>query len=308
MNANFLELTESREGIACIAAAVSLAFPISGNLCAKIAGAIAHIVNKGSNYGYMIVAAFLLHVLVIVPSFALAWCCETLSPFDFFFDLLILFFCFEIGSIRKYAKRTATQLRKKNLNGARDEIKLNVLRDTGCLSEMGVAKATCESLPLNALHGFFAPFFWYLLLGPYAAFASSLISIMSKATNRKLPVNYAFGKIGSFLWHAVSAFPAIFMLFCLIPGKGMAHGIAEVASSGAKHPGSPVSGWLIGFVGAASGAKLGGPRFYSKIKVRFPSYGGMTDPAAVHIDVIRRRIGQAEFLALAGALCFRIFL
>lgn len=78
------------------------------------------------------------------------------------------FFCYQLLAVRSLydeSRKVAVALQAGDLQGARYWLSMIVGRDTDCLDETGIIKATVETVAENTADGVVAPLFWLALFG-----------------------------------------------------------------------------------------------------------------------------------------------
>jgi adenosylcobinamide-phosphate synthase len=296
----------SRPGVVCTVTLLAMMIPVSSNICCLLFTRIADRLNSGDLHPATAgMFSILANLVIFLPLLALLWCMNNLLPHEIIYDYLLMLFCIEYSSVRSSVTDVSFQLRKEQLKKARRAAGFLLLRSTDTLSEMGVAKAVCESVVLHFLHGFFVPVFWYLLLGPTAAFISVLLVILSRAFSIKLRKNEYFGRVNSVLAKTVSAIPALVMYAMLFFVTLNFNAFGRAVTHMRFHP-CRLSGLLIGFTAEHLNISLGGPRIYQDEKIRYNRIGGKTDPAPVHVDRSYRMSRNSVLLSSACLLTYQL--
>lgn len=273
-------------------------FPLSSNVMVKLFHLLGcRVASSSDTPSYGLLSSLLMNSLIFIPLGIFVWSVENLIPYELIYDYVVLLFCLEFSSVKNYILGTSNALRNNNKNLARKILHPFVLRDVSCLSEMGIAKATIESIPLNFLTGWFVPAFWFLVCGARGALLSTFIVILGKAFNLKLPQFKQFGKINSFLYKTVILIPSLFMVLFMNLGSDSIQGSKYATKTAAFHP-YPISGFIISFLAGSLNISLGGPRIYEEQKVRFARLGSVTDPAPVHIEKAYRKLRNSVLVSL----------
>lgn len=295
-----LTFAGSRPGIVLAALITAMALPLSANLFCLLFTRLRERVNPGglhpstaSLYG------LIANAVILLPAGALVWSMKNLAPQEQLYDYLLLLFSLEFATVRSCVHEVSFRLRRNDLPQARKAASQLLLRETSKLSSMGTAKAVAESQILHIFQGYYVPVFWYLLLGPEAAFFTALLIIMSHAFSIKLAVNGDFGSLNALLVRLLylPAAPVmlVFLLLATFDFRAAGRSLDHMRS----HP-VRLTGLLLGFVGEHLDISLGGPRFYQGQKIRYIRFGGKTEPAPVHLDQIWRMLRNSVLLS---ALC-----
>lgn len=233
-------------------------------------------------------AGFFLPVLILITLLIPLLTAEAITGFDGFISLIVMILVLEMHFPQKKAEEIYSLLKRDSKDQAKKALSYTVLRDTGRLSAMGIAKAACESIILRSFQGWFAVMIWYFIAGTEGALIMQCITVMNRAFNAKLKENSLFGltvfRIHQLMLIIPAAALCLFMMISTKPFKHFAGGFAAVQIYQA-----PVSGFVLGCVGSALDIKLGGPRFYQGELVRYPDLGGSKDPYAQSVlDAMRK--------------------
>ena len=241
-------------------------------------------------------AAMLIIITVVLAVVALA-ALHVIAPDDALLDYLILILIIDVRGTMKAAARTEAALRAGKLDEARAEVRPILLRETGRLSEMGVAKACSESVILTTGELTVAPAFWYMfgsIFGAGIDFAviAFLFIVMGRAFNQKLPGNAVFGRYFGALLRGAVSMPELFLTLSVLMMKNGASAVKNgLMSARTAHP-CPSTGVLLSVMGRTLDCRLGGPRFYegSSDVYRLPAAGGYNNPDAAYIGMYRRKM------------------
>ena len=118
-----------------------------------------------------------------------------LLQFAFYPELLsglILYLCLENSSLNKKAIRIARLVKKNQKSTARELLKPLVAREVNALSSPGIIKAIMESVILRTARHYFVVIFIFLVLGPVAALAYRLITLIQQAWRSDIAPNSSF--------------------------------------------------------------------------------------------------------------------
>jgi len=221
------------------------------------------------------------------------------AEFAFFFEGLLLLVALRFQPTLEASKKIQNALLKRKKALARYELSRWTLRETESLSEMGICKATIETLVLRFSYQYMSVIFWYLVGGGIAAFVYRFIYEMSQVWNIKMTQYTHFGRPVSWLslilnWIPVRLTAVLFMI---------AVNISKAIKALTKQKGA-ASGHtlLLTLFGGALDVQLGGPAYYNKRKIRLPKCGGINSPELG--DISRARLGilqsTAVFLAVVA--------
>ena len=224
------------------------------------------------------ITGVLLPSVVVVPSLIGSWSFRNLAPSDALFDVVLLMWLLESHSVKERLHAIQQLLKQKKIALARLQLGAGVLRDTQSLSEMGLCKAAIEMSLLRLVKQWLTVGFVYLLLGIHGALFYRLIQLIAQACNLKLPANRICGELSARLTQAFNLVPvySIVLLQTLLP-----RGILAWKTAFRQFRLWPdlISGLVLIHTSTSLNLGLGGPRFYSGTKVRYPRIGGITDPS-----------------------------
>lgn len=228
------------------------------------------------------------------------------AEFSFFFEGLLLLIALRFQPTLEGSKKIQKALVKRKKALARYELSRWTLRETESLSEMGICKATIETLVLRFSYQYMSVIFWYIIGGGIAAFVYRFIYEMSQVWNIKISHYTHFGRPVSWLslglnWIPVRITAVLFMIAVNVSKAIKALRKQKGAASGHT--------LLLTLFGGALDVQLGGPAYYNKRKIRLPKRGGNDSPKVG--DISRARLGilqsTAVFLAVVALVSAGIF-
>ncbi|TQF66936.1 cobalamin biosynthesis protein [Pseudoalteromonas luteoviolacea] len=201
--------------------------------------------------------AFILPILTLV---ILLYALSFISFYPQWFGGLILFLCLDTH-YEKRVQRVAKLLKVGQKGSARQLLETIVVRDTKSLSEIGIIKASLDSLALNSLRQFYLILIFYIIGGPYLALTYKLMMLCDHSWRKQLSPNHPFLKpvqraIYVFEWLPLRAFVLIMSL---------AQNFAKTRhylKHYAQHYSNTHSGWITALFAANLNIQLAGPRFY----------------------------------------------
>jgi adenosylcobinamide-phosphate synthase len=221
-------------------------------------------------------AGILLPTLFIIPITIAIIALKTLLPSTGFIEFCILLFLFESKPPRTYAKKITYLLENdKNLE-AKTILSSIVLRVTTKLSKMGVAKATCEAVPLRLLNNFYVIAVLYVLFGIYVAIIAKLFTLFAMSYNKKLAINEGFGNFSHIVCQALYVVPTIIMYLTIsiLPAPNKQFLKVALTHAMTTWP-SKTTGMLLTSFAVFTNIQLGGPRYYMLNLYRFSTIGGV---------------------------------
>jgi adenosylcobinamide-phosphate synthase len=178
------------------------------------------------------------------------------------------------------ARAVIKSIKDKTLDSARRNLSMIVGRDTHCLSEKDVLKATMETLAENLSDGIIAPLFYLTIGGLPLAMAYKAINTLDSMVGYKNERYRHFGWAAARLDDIANYIPArISGVLIVITSFIVRFSLSAFYSSlkimlrdGRKHT-SPNSGISEAAIAGALGVRLGGPSTYGGIVVDKPYIG-----------------------------------
>lgn len=163
-------------------------------------------------------------------------------------------------------------LQAGDLPTARRAVALIVGRDTGNLSDSGVARATVETIAESAADGVIAPLFYLAIGGAPLALAYKAINTLDSMIGHRDEHYVDLGWASARLDDLANWIPARAAAVLLIFGAGLVTGRSDLVCNGwrvfqrdgGKHP-SPNSGRPEAAMAGILGVRLGGTNFYDGV-------------------------------------------
>ncbi|MDD5701333.1 MAG: cobalamin biosynthesis protein [Dehalococcoidales bacterium] len=172
---------------------------------------------------------------------------------------LILKTCFSLKELRGAALRIRNLLEEDKQPEARFELRALVARNTGTLDKSLMISATVESVAENSCDSFFAPLFYYLLLGVPGAIAYRVINTLDAMIGYHGEYEY-LGKFAARLDTVVNYIPARIAALLLVASAGISRRSASSAwrimLRDRKKTESPNAGWTMSAMAGALGVQL----------------------------------------------------
>ena len=215
-------------------------------------------------------------------------------------SILLLYTTFATRDLAAHAAAVYRALAGGDLQLARDRVSRIVGRDTACLNERGVVRATVESVAENTVDGVTAPLFFAALGGPVLALAYKATSTLDSTFGYKNERYRDFGWASARLDDLAAWLPSRLTLPLIALAAALV-GMRPVAAwrlglRDCRQHASPNSGFGEAAVAGAIGVQLGGPlNRYGQVMVLPP----MGEPIEA-LD--RRHIRGAIRLMLATSL------
>jgi adenosylcobinamide-phosphate synthase len=194
-------------------------------------------------------------------------------------------------------------LRMGDLNEARRAIRALVGRDPDSLDQIGLIRATVESVAENCSDGIIAPILFLFIGGPVAAIAYKAINTLDSMIGYTDDRYYWFGRGAARLDDYANLIPARITALCLIAAAAVsrraAQAYAACAASASMHR-SPNAGYPESTMAGALGIQLGGDAVYGGEVVHRAAMGIEERAPAIN-DIARARTMMR--LAAALAVC-----
>ena len=152
-------------------------------------------VNKTSNsQNQQVIAGWLAMLINYSTLFVIVWLFEAFIEVVWLWHALLLYISLENLQLAMKGKLIAQDLVANKKYEAKQKISPYLLRDSEQLSTMGICKSFIEMQLLRVNQHIVCVSFYFLLLGPYAAFSFRLLLEMHHVWNSKQPRFNYFGK------------------------------------------------------------------------------------------------------------------
>lgn len=133
--------------------------------------------------------------------------------------ILECIFCYQllaVKSLRTESMKVYDELQKGDLERSRYAVSMIVGRDTAVLDEIGVTKATIETIAENTSDGCIAPLLYMMIGGPILGFLYKAINTMDSMVGYKNEKYLYFGRMAAKLDDIVNYIPARFSAWAMI--------------------------------------------------------------------------------------------
>lgn len=272
--------------------------------------------RRGQGFSARKMAGIVGLTLVLSPVTWLAWVVsEGLSGSGFFyllFSALVLYLVVGWRSLTEHALAVRHALMQRNLPLARERVGYIVSRDTSALDEVGVSKATIESVLENGSDAVFAPIFWFLVAGPVGAIAYRVINTLDAMWGYRNDRFHAFGWAAARLDDLANWVPARLcaLTYAFVAGQnGWKQGLAAWSRQAPLYK-SPNAGPVMACGAGALNVALGGDAVYHGKQVSRPLLGQGFAPVPGDIErslhLVKRGVyawvAVAFFIALLAEL------
>ena len=185
-------------------------------------------------------------------------------------------------SLKVESMKVYQELNKEDLSGARKAVSMIVGRDTDCLDETGVAKASIETVAENTSDGVIAPMLYTAIGGPVLGFAYKAVNTMDSMIGYKNEKYLNFGRAAAKLDDIVNFIPARISAWVMILAAGMLgknysmKGAYRIYKRDKSNHASPNSAHTEAVCAGALGIQLAGDASYFGKTVKKPYIGDKT--------------------------------
>ena len=220
-----------------------------------------------------------------------------LLQFAFYPELLsglILYLCLENSSLNKKAIRIARLVKKNQKSTARELLKPLVAREVNALSSSGIIKAVMESVILRTARHYFVVIFIFLLLGPIAALAYRLITLIQQAWRSDIAPNSSFLMPLKLVLFIVEYIPIRLLALTIASLKASKRSMHYIKHYG-RHFYQTNTGWLLSVCSASLGVQLGGPAIYTTQRFNKMRVGVERLPNADDVPRLLNTLNQTRF-------------
>lgn len=214
-----------------------------------------------------------------------------------------------IKSLKTESRKVYDALNGQGLSEARKAVAMIVGRDTECLDEAGVIRATVETVAENTSDGVIAPMFYLALAGPVGGFLYKAVNTMDSMIGYRNERYLYFGRAAARLDDVLNFIPARLSAYGMIAvsfGMGKAYYARDayrIYKRDRYQHKSPNSAQTEAACAGALGIRLAGDASYFGKIVKKPYIGDDTRPVERE-DILRadRLLYATAFLAEAAAL------
>ncbi|WP_048691645.1 cobalamin biosynthesis protein [Catenovulum maritimum] len=220
-----------------------------------------------------------------------------LIEFPYVFEGFLFWLCLSLYPCIYDHKRVAKALTKQQKMLARDRLDKWVLRDTTSLSELGITKASIESLTLRNSYYTHGLIFWFLLGGVWIALSYRLLLELSQVWNTKNSSFKHFGLPVRSCVNVLAYLPLKLSGFSYCLGKGISGWIKLEESVTKDWPFSLSVSPLAGMSQALK-VQLGGAVKYSNRKIRRPQISQYRQVQVKDIQDAIKQIYQSNLIWL----------
>ncbi len=256
----------------------------------------------------------LLVILVLIPTFLLPslflFLCYRIHSIAGL--LAESFFCYQILAIRSLkqeSRKVYQALEEGNIEKARMAVSMIVGRDTAQLDEIGITKATIETIAENTSDGCIAPLFYLAVGGPTMGFLYKAVNTMDSMIGYKNETYYYFGRVAArfddILNYIPSRISALLMISVTLWNKELSTKRAwKIFLRDRYHHASPNSAQTESVVAGALQIQLAGDATYFGKVYEKPTIGDATRP--IKTEDINRANWLMYMTSVSGMVLFLI--
>ncbi|MDK2595846.1 cobalamin biosynthesis protein CobD/CbiB [Pseudoalteromonas obscura] len=264
----FITLLQAQEGLLIFCLAVICAFSLNlsklyhpNTIFTLITSNLAkRVVRKGNKVTQHKLSGALACILPTLTIIMLLYTLSYISFYPQWFGGLILFLCLDTH-FEGRAKRIARLLSQGQKGSAKQLLASIVNRDTTKLSEVGIIKASLDSLALNTIRHFYLIIIFYLIAGPYLALTYKLLLLCDQSWRKQLCVQHPFMTAVQKIIYLLEWLP----IRCFVLIMALTQNLAKTQhylKHYAQHYVNKNSGWIMALFSASLNVQLAGPRFY----------------------------------------------
>lgn len=190
-----------------------------GHLITVIEKAIRKIVPQnrtGELVGGIVFSLIVLVISTMIPICILCVAGNIHPHIRFFMETMMCYQLLATKSLKTESMKVHDALANQDIEGARAAVAMIVGRDTKCLNEQGIVKATVETIAENASDGVIAPIFYMMLGGAPLGFFYKAINTMDSMVGYKNERYLYFGRCAAKLDDVANYIPARISAFFMI--------------------------------------------------------------------------------------------
>lgn len=203
-------------------------------------------------------------------------------------ETFLIYQCLAGKCLAEEAEKVCVKLEEGDLPGARTQVGFLVGRDTACLTEEEVTKATIETVAENTSDGVIAPMFYAAIGGAPLAMAYKAVNTLDSMVGYKNDENIYLGKVSAKaddIWNLIPARISAFAMMAAAKFTDLDEQNAfRIFKRDRYHHLSPNSAQTESVAAGALHVQLGGTHDYFGKPVEKPTIGDK-DRAAVPEDI-----------------------
>lgn len=217
------------------------------------------------------------------------------------FSVIIIFFCLA-GTTLAREVEMVFRAADRSLDAGRRQVGRIVGRDTSCLTDQEVRKASLETLAENLSDGVIAPLFWLGILGLPGMMTYKMINTLDSMIGYRTERYRLFGTAAAVIDDVANYLPARITALLMIFVAGRPSLLRFVWRYGSRHA-SPNSGWPEAALAGILNCRFGGTHTYFGETIEKPYIGEherRLTSADMHRAIrINRRVEAVAIIVMA---------
>lgn len=171
--------------------------------------------NKGELVGGGIFCALVI-IITVIFIFGILFISKNIAILYIIIQILLCYYILAMKSLKVESCKVYNALLNNDLQKSREAVSWIVGRDTGFLSEEGVAKAAIETVAENCSDGFVAPAFYIILGGPILGYIYKAVNTMDSMVGYKNEKYLYFGRAAARLDDLLNFIPSRLAAYSMI--------------------------------------------------------------------------------------------
>lgn len=247
-------------------------------------------------------------VSTLVPYFLLRLFYHIALGLGFVFETFWCYQLFATRSLQNESMKVYREVRRGNLEEARDAVSMIVGRDTDTLDFDGITRAAVETVAENTSDGIIAPMFWMMIAGAAGGFFYKSINTLDSMIGYRNEKYQYFGTFAARLDDVVNFIPARLAGILMVAASGMCgldrRNARRIFLRDRKKHASPNSAHTEAAMAGALRVELAGDASYFGVIHHKPTLG---DPIrGIRPDDIRKANVLSFFTALLALIVLTI--
>ncbi|NLS12280.1 cobalamin biosynthesis family protein [Vibrio sp. SM6] len=252
----------------------------------QFASLLASKVNRHHQPQQSALSGTLAWLLMMMPLLVLLMAAKPLVWEPALFEMALLMLALEWRGSEHFAKAAIHALSTEDKARSRTLLATSVNRETERLSNLGLGKASAETLIMGIGRNVICVLFWYALLGGIGALTYRFAMELARAWSPSRARFHPFGRSAIRFLALIELVPMRLFALTLLPGKSAA-GVWQGLRTQAPHWPLPGPAWLLCTIGHKLQISLGGPAFYDGVRAERSKIGGRIAPSALHLAQVQ---------------------
>lgn len=262
--------------------------------------------KQGERIGGTLLAIGVIGIAFVVPYYLLKACYGMHPILGFVVEVVMCYQILATKCLRDESMKVYTALKLGDLTKARYNVSMIVGRDTASLDEVGVAKATIETVAENTSDGIIGPLMFLVIGGAPLGFAYKAINTLDSMIGYKNDKYQYFGTFGARLDDVANYIPARISAYLMILGsvfcKMDRKGAYRMYKRDRYNHKSPNSAHTEATCAGALGIQLAGDAYYFGVLHKKPTIGDAK--RSVEIEDIKRTNDLMYATCILGLVLF----